>query len=84
MSRLVAWGTNKEILKKSGFDPSTLIKWHSRRASELTKWIDTIKVVEEYPMLSKVPIRNSFSRKEIMQIKFAGLFRFYNMVHVQL
>ena len=84
MSRFVAWGTNREIIKKSGFDASKLIKWPLKRASNLRRWVDTIKVVEEYPMLSRVPARNGFSKKEIAQIKITGLFRLYNMIHVQL
>jgi O-methyltransferase involved in polyketide biosynthesis len=84
MSWLTAWGTNRDIMKNSGFDPSTLVKWHLKRAADLRKWVDTIKIVEEYPMLSKVPARNDFTRKQIWQIKFAGVFRFYNMIHVQL
>ena len=84
MSQLVAWGTNREILKKSGFDPSTLIKWHLKRASDLRKWVDTINVIEEYPMLSRLPARNGFSKMEIAQIKIVGLFRLYNMIHVQI
>jgi O-methyltransferase involved in polyketide biosynthesis len=84
MSWFTAWGTNREIMKNSGFDSSTLIKWHLKRASGLRKWVDTIKVVEEYPMLSRVPVRNDFSKKEILQIKIVGLFRLYNMIHVQL
>lgn len=83
MSWLVAWGTNREILKNSGFDTAPLIRWHLKSACGLRRWVDTIKVVEEYPMLSRVPARNDFSKKEIMQIKIAGLFRFYNMIHVQ-
>ncbi|MCP4291708.1 MAG: class I SAM-dependent methyltransferase [bacterium] len=82
MSRFVAWGTNRDILKNSRMD--ALIKWHLKRASNLRTWVDTIKVIEDYPMLSKVPDRNDFSKKEILQIKIVGLFRFYNMVHVQL
>jgi hypothetical protein len=87
MSWLPAWGSNKEIKKivKNGeIDSSTLIKWHLKRAFSLRKWVDTIKIIEEYPMLSKVPSRNDFTKKQIWQIKIVGLFRFYNMVHVQL
>ena len=65
-------------------DASTLIKWHLKRASGLRKWVDTIKIVEEYPILSRVPARNDFNKKEILQIKIVSLFRFYNMIHVQL
>jgi O-methyltransferase involved in polyketide biosynthesis len=84
MSWLTAWGTNRDIMKKSGFDPSALVRWHLKRASGLRKWVDTIKIVEEYPMLSKLPSRNSFTRKQRWQIRIAGLFRLYNMIHVQL
>ncbi len=87
MSWLPAWGSNREIkkiVKNGGTDPSPLIKWHLKRASGLQKWIDTIKIVEEYPMLSKVPAKNDFTNKEMWQIKIVGLFRFYNMMHVQL
>ena len=65
-------------------DSSTLIKWHLKRASGLRKWVDTIKIVEEYPILSRVPARNDFNKKEILQIKIVSFFRFYNMIHVQL
>ena len=84
MSWFVAWGTNRQIMKNSGFDASTLIRWHLKRASDLRKWIDTIKVVEEYPMLSRVQASNGLSRKEMVQIKIVGLFRLYNMMHVRL
>jgi len=82
MSRFVAWGTNREILKNSRMD--ALIKWHLKRASDLQKWVDTVKIVEEYPMLSRVPVLNDFSKKEILQIKIVGLFPFDNIIHVQL
>jgi O-methyltransferase involved in polyketide biosynthesis len=87
MSWLPAWGSNKEIKKivKNGeMDSSALIKWHLKKASGLRKWVDTIKIIEEYPMLSKLPSMNDFTKKEIWQIKIVGLFRFYNMIHVQL
>ena len=87
MSWLPAWGSNREIkksMKNSEMDASTRIKWHLKRASGLRKWVDTIKIVEEYPILSRVPARNDFNKKELRQIKIVSLFRFYNMIHVQL
>ena len=82
MSRFVAWGTNREILKKSKLE--ALVKWPLKRASGLREWVDTIQVLDEFPMLSRVPVRNDFSKKEIIQMKIVGLFRFYNMMHVKL
>jgi len=87
MSWLPAWGSNREIkksMKNSETDSSTLIKWYLKKASTLRKWVDTIKIIEAYPMLSKVPARNDFTKKERLQIKIVSLFRFYNMIHVQL
>ena len=87
MSWLPAWGSNREIkksMKNDEMDSSTLIKWHLKRASGLRKWVKTIKIVEEYPILSRVPARNDFNKKELRQIKIVSLFRFYNMIHVQL
>jgi len=84
MSWFTAWGTNREIMKDSGMDSSALIRWHLKRASHLRKWVATIKVIEEYPMLSRLPAKNDLSKKMIWGLKIIGLFRLYNMVHVQL
>jgi len=84
MSRFTAWGSNRKIMKNSGMDSSALIKWHLKRASHLRRWVDTIRIIEEYPMLSRVPAKNDLSRRIIWGLKVVGLFRLYNMVHVQL
>ena len=84
MSWLTALGQNKKIIKKSGLDSSVLIKWYLKRASKLRKWVDTIDIIDEYPMLSKFPVENDFTKKELWKIKMVSLFRFYNMIHVQL
>jgi len=71
-------------MKDSGMDSSALIKWYMKKASHLRKWVDTIKVIEEYPMLSRLPARNDLSMRMIWGLRIVGLFRLYNMVHVQL
>ena len=52
------------------------------RAKEAEK--DTIKVIEDYPMLSRLPARHDLNRRTIWGLRVASLFRLYNMVHVQL
>ncbi|MCP4658635.1 MAG: hypothetical protein GY856_24760, partial [bacterium] len=84
MSWLTVWGANKEIMKKSGMNSSALLKWHRKLAIRLGRWVDTIKVVEKYPMFSRVPIKDDWSKKMIRDMKIADLLRMYNMVHVQL
>jgi O-methyltransferase involved in polyketide biosynthesis len=84
MSRFTVWFSNREIIKKSGMDSSARLKWHLKRASSLIRWVDSIKIIEEYPMFSRVPIKATWSKNLIRDIKIAGRLRLYNMVHVQL
>ena len=83
MSRFTVWFSNRAIIKKSGMDSSARLKWHLKRASSLRRWVDTIKIIEEYPMFSRVPIKEEWSKKLVRDIKIAGRLRLYNMVHVQ-
>lgn len=75
---------NWAIMRKKGWDSSALMKWHLKRASRLRRWVDTIKVVEEYPMCARVQFRDDWSKKVILDMKIANLLRVYNMIHVQL
>lgn len=84
MSRFTIWVSNRVIIKKSDIDSSARLKWHLKRASHLKRWIGTIKVIEEYPMFSRVPIKDDWSKKLVRDIKIAGRLRIYNMVQVQL
>jgi O-methyltransferase involved in polyketide biosynthesis len=83
MSRFTVWFSNRAIIKKSGMDSSARLKWHLKGASHLRRWVDTIKIIEEYPMFSRVPIKEDWSKKLIRDIKIAGRLRLYNMVHIQ-
>jgi O-methyltransferase involved in polyketide biosynthesis len=83
MSRFTVWGSNRAILKKSGIDSSALLKWHLNRASDLRKWVGTMRVIEDYPMLSRLPARHDLSRRVVWGLKIVDLFRLYNMVHVR-
>jgi O-methyltransferase involved in polyketide biosynthesis len=83
MSRFTVWGANRAILKKSGMESSALLKWHLKRATYLKKWVRTIRVIEDYPILSRLPARHDLSRREVWGLKIVDLFRLYKMVHVQ-
>ena len=74
MSWFTVWFSNRAVIKKSGMDSSARLK----------KWVDTIEIIEEYPIFSRVPIKEDWSKKLIRDVKIAGRLRLYNMVHVQL
>jgi hypothetical protein len=63
---------------------SARLKWHLKRASSLKRWVDTIKIIEEYPMFSRAPVKDDWSKKLIRNVRIAGRLRLYNMVHVLL
>jgi len=84
MSRFTVWFSNRAIIKKSGMDSSARLRWHLKKASHLKKWVDTIQIIEEYPMFSRTPIKEGWSKKMVRDIRIAGRLRLYNMVHIQL
>jgi hypothetical protein len=84
MSRFTVWVSNRAVLRKSGMNSSTLLKWHLKKASRLKKWVSTIKVIEEFSMFSRVPVKDDWSKKLKRDIKMAGRLRLYNMIHVKL
>lgn len=75
---------NWALLRKRGMDSSAFMRWYLKRAFHLRRWVDTIKVVEEYSMFSRVQFRDDWSKKAIRDMKIANFLRFYNMIHVQL
>ena len=84
MSWLTVWGANRDIIKKSGMDSSTLLKWHLKKASHLKKWVNTLKIIEEYSMFARIHPNSDWNKKLIRDMKIASRLRLYNMMHVQL
>jgi O-methyltransferase involved in polyketide biosynthesis len=84
MSRFTVWVSNRAVLRKSGMDSSALLRWHLKRASYLKKWVNTIQVIEEYSMFSRVPIKDDWSKKLKRDMRIARCLPLYRMVHVQL
>ncbi len=76
--------TNRAILRQSGMDSSVLMKWYLKKASHLRKWMETIKVIEQYSMFSRVPIKDEWSKKLVWEMKMARRLQMYKMMHVQL
>jgi O-methyltransferase involved in polyketide biosynthesis len=87
MSWFAVWASNLTIMRKSGIGSSARLKWHLKEASSLREWVPTIKVIEEYPIFSRVRIRDDWDKKVIRDLKIANLLHLnniYKMVHVQL
>lgn len=87
MSWFAVWASNLTIMRKSGIGSSARLKWHLKKASHLREWVNTIRIIEEYPIFSRVPIRDDWGKNVIRDLKIANLLHLnniYKMVHVQL
>jgi O-methyltransferase involved in polyketide biosynthesis len=87
MSWFAVWASNLTIMRKSGMDSSARLKWHLRNASHLCEWVHTIRIIEEYPIFSRVEIRDDWDKNVIRDLKIANvlhLTNLYKMVLVQL
>ncbi len=83
LSRFTTWAWNLGFrIGKAHL--SSPVKWHLKRASHLKKWVDTIKVIEEYPMFARVRLRDDWNRRVTRGMKVTNFLRLCNMIHVQL
>lgn len=84
MSWLTVWGANRSIMKKSGMDPSALLKWHLKRPSRLKNWVTKIEIIEEFSMFSRLPSKTDLSNEILRGMKISDLLGMYKMVHARL
>jgi O-methyltransferase involved in polyketide biosynthesis len=84
MSRLTVWGANRSIMKKSGMDSSAILKWYLKRTSILKKWVNTIEIVEDYSMFSKLPVESGLDKKVLRGMRIADFLGMYKMIHCKL
>lgn len=86
MSRFAVKSTNWAIMKKSGMDAIARLKWHLNHAARLNKWIDTLKVIEEYSMFAGIHPGKDWDKKTILDYRimmFLRMQNMYKMIHVQ-
>jgi O-methyltransferase involved in polyketide biosynthesis len=76
--------TNWEMHRTGKMESTARLKWHLRKASQLRRWVHTVKVVEEYSMFSRVAPKDEWDQKLIKDMRIADFLRMYRMVHVTL
>ena len=77
---------NKELKKggKGKLDESAApMKWYLSRASKLQGWMNTLTVVDDYPLCSGITFKKEWGKKIIFQIRVMNILRLYNMIHVR-
>ncbi len=70
---------NKMVIKKSGLDEKSFLKWGLKNASVLEMWDKRIKILEEYDLFKDV--RNIFKNKIVAFISDALKMQY--MVHIK-
>ena len=78
-------GRSEITLYRSGkMDLSARLKWYLRKASRLTRYVKTVRVVDEYSMFSRMTPHDEWGKKIIRDIRIADFLGFYRMIHVTL
>jgi O-methyltransferase involved in polyketide biosynthesis len=72
---------NKMVIKASGMDEKSFLKWGLNRAETLELWDKRIKIVDEYPMFRTV--KNRFQLKDKIMAWISDVFKMQYMVHIQ-
>lgn len=72
---------NRMVIKASGMDERSFLKWGLNDAKTLELWDSRIKLVHEYPMFQSVTSRFGFKDKIMAWI--SDLFRMQYMVHIR-
>ena len=84
MSWLTVWGANRSIMKKSGMDSTAMLKWYLKRTSILKKWVNSIKIIDDYSMFSRLPVEIGLDKKVLRGMKIADFLGMYKMIHCKL
>jgi len=82
MTRFTAWAANRTIMKDAGMGHARF-RWHLNRASRLRRWVQGIRIVDEHSLFARIPIRDTWSRSFVRDLKIANALRLYNLIHVQ-
>jgi hypothetical protein len=70
-------------MRKSGLRSEASLKWHLNKASKLRKWINNIKINEEYSLFSKIPTLEGLSKNLNRDLWMAKHINMYNICHIQ-
>lgn len=72
---------NKMVIKASGMDEKSFLRWGIKDAKLLESWDARIKVLDQYPMFRK--LRNRFSFKDNIIAWISDIFKIQYMIHLQ-
>ena len=72
---------NKMVIKASGMDEKSFLKWGIQTAKEIESWDRHIKLVDEYAMFRKMKNRFQFKDKIIAWV--SDLLKMQYMIHLQ-
>ncbi|MFH1050019.1 MAG: class I SAM-dependent methyltransferase [bacterium] len=74
--------SNEKVLKSSGMDDSSVLKWGIKKAKDMEKWDDRIKVLKEFPMFRKM--KKGFSLKGKYGLFMADCLKIMSLVHLRI
>lgn len=76
--------TNWQMHRTGKLEPTARLRWHIRKASRISRYVRTARVVEEYSMFSRIAPRDEWGKKLIRDLRIADFLGIYRMIHVTL
>lgn len=73
---------NKMVIKSSGMDEKSFLKWGLKRAEEIRQWDNRIKIMDEVSVFSG--IKKSLNFKSRMGILISDMLKMQYMVHLKI
>jgi O-methyltransferase involved in polyketide biosynthesis len=71
------------VIKKSGMDRRSFMKWGAKSSKEMTRWDRRFTVVDEYPLFSRIHLDGSWGKDIIHRMKQANRMRGLNIFHLR-
>lgn len=74
---------NWTVIKKSGMDSKSFMKWSVKSSRMMITWDKRITVVDEYPLFSRIELDESWGKNIIHRMKQVNRMRGLNIFHLR-
>lgn len=83
MSKLFLIVGNWVVIKNSGMDHKSFMKWGVTSAKEVARWDRRFTVIDEYPLFAHIHLDESWDKDIVDRMKQANRMRGLNIFHLR-
>ncbi len=75
---------NRMVLKKGNMGDQAVMRWAVRSSKEISTWDTRIRVIDEYPMYSRISLDPTWGLSCMMRMKMINWLKGINILHLQI